>query len=158
MSSSLRSPCANEELKGKDLSRLVKFFTSGTSKVERTCGQTNEPAHTSLQDMLFQLLKLYGWQNGTRCHYTTLSGSMASYGKHTQTHTSKNHCNSLRLTRRMASKALVKNNCQSSLLPKYSYVYSQLHNCMCVHGHITICLHSIMSPLPSLYPLNHSQN
>ena len=30
--------------------------------------------------------KLYGWQNGTRQHYITLPGSMASYGERTQTH------------------------------------------------------------------------
>ena len=37
------------------------------------------------QNILAQLWKLYGWQNGTRQQYVTLPGSTASYGECTQT-------------------------------------------------------------------------
>ena len=45
------------------------------------------------QNILVQLWKLYGWQNGTRQHYVTLPGSTASYGERTQTCTFENHGN-----------------------------------------------------------------
>jgi len=42
----------------------------------------NELAHTLLT---IQSRQLYGWQNGTRQHYVTLSGSTASCGERTHT-------------------------------------------------------------------------
>ena len=50
----------------------------------------NELAHALL--ILILLQKLCGWQNGIRQHYTTLTGSMASYREHIQ---SENHTNLL---------------------------------------------------------------
>ena len=47
------------------------------------------------QNILVQLQKLYDQQSKTRQHYATLPGSMASYGKHTQTSTFENHANLL---------------------------------------------------------------
>ena len=50
-----------------------------------TCGQTNELPTLCWQNILAQSWKLYGWQDGTRQHYNTSSGSTASYGELTQT-------------------------------------------------------------------------
>ena len=73
------------ERKGKS---LVEFITWETSWVERTvtCGRTNELTHALWTDILVQLRKSYGWQNGTRQHYVTLLGSTASYGERTAVH------------------------------------------------------------------------
>ena len=47
------------------------------------------------QIILHQLQKLHGRQNETRQHYATLPGSVASYGKCTQTRTFEIHANLL---------------------------------------------------------------
>ena len=67
---------------------LVEFIMWETSWVERTvtCGRTNELTHALWTDILVQLRKPYGWQNGTRQHYVTLLGSTASYGECTAVH------------------------------------------------------------------------
>ena len=60
-----------------------------------TCGWMNELAHAILTECTWSVVKAYCQQNGTRQHYATLSGSMTSYGKCTQTHTLENHANLL---------------------------------------------------------------
>ena len=66
-----------KKIKRKGESLVIIHVRNVTS--ENLITRTNSPQN--------KLWKLYGWQNGTRWHYTTLPGSMVSYGERTQTPT-----------------------------------------------------------------------
>ena len=62
--------------------------------------------------------KPYGQQNRTRCHYTTLPGSMTSHGKHTHTPVhSKIMVTALCSWQTKPENGFTKNNWQTGLLP-----------------------------------------
>ena len=73
----------------------------------------------------------YSWQNMTRGHYTTLPGSMASYGKRTQTCIFKNHANLLSYLANWLL-YILENGIQGNIkhqggpFPRYAQVFSVL--------------------------------
>ena len=126
-----------------------------------------------------KLWKLYGLQNGTRQHYTTLPGSMVSYGEHTQTHTFENHANLLNYLANWPLytsehvfqgtikcqpgpflQALLKHSLCLLFEKKTARMGSYYNIATCTDDYATMCpgtvmihLWSIKSSLPSLYPL-----
>ena len=138
----------------------------------------NELAHTYWQNILVQLWKLHGQQNGNRWHYATLPGSMASYGKCIQTCTFKNkHANLLTYLANgrvytlengfqgeyyMPGSLFLKPSLLhivTKKLPEWARTKTWL--CvlsivqLCVWVTMVICLRSVKSSLPSLYPQHH---
>ena len=171
------SPCANEKLEELGKVHDVRSVTGRENL--NTCGQMNELPHTYWQNILVQLWKLHGQQNGTRWHYATLPGSMASYGKCIQTCTfKKKKKNTLTCSLtwqtdgctpwRMASKVniicqaafsssllcciLLQKSCQNGLVPKHDYVYYRLCNYVC--GSQWWSAYAQLSPLYLLSTLN----
>jgi len=122
------------------------------------------------------------WQNRTRQHYVTLFGRTVSYGGRKQTRTFENHDNLLAYltnlpvyTPENGFRSIIK--CQSCPFLSFAQAFFALIvriNCQngvplstasCTVdyatmgvGTSTICLRSIKSSLPSLYPLCHSHD
>ena len=124
--------------------------------------------------------KAYSWQNRTRQHYTTLPGSMASYGECTQTRTIENHVNLLVYIGKLLCTPedgfqcaikhqgdpflglahvfpalIARNNCQNGRTRLHALSIIDQYT-ITYKGTSTICLHSIKSSLLSLYPLCYS--
>ena len=133
---------------------------------------------------MVRLRTLYDRQNRTRQHYATLPGSAASYGECTQTRTFKNHVNQLVYLANWplyiaenSFQGTIKCQCAPLLcfaqpfsvligkkLPEWAPTKTRLH-VLLIYQYATacmgtpmICLHSIKSSLPSLYPVHHSRD
>ena len=156
MSSSLFHVCFKLIKNWKERESLVKSITWETGRKNLWVNTQTWPCFTRMY--WFKNWKPYGQQNRTRCHYTTLPGSMTSHDKHTHTPVhSKIMVTALCSWQTKLEDGFTKNNWQTGLLPKHIYMYCWLDNY--VHGHIDISLmfNQVLSTLYITHGTNYSR-